>query len=458
MSLRGKMMKDIKKIVNKFIAYADKYLELNKNDEIFVKNRVLEILSKSTGEKLTLEERDEIFSTLSLMPSKIQEKFSSLLATDGKAAMDWFYNYCVHNDYVKLSQLNKNPRFNRDGLIITINKAKPEFKNPQKAKQENSVEGGFAECVICRENEGFGLRNKRNLRTVEITLGGEKWFWQFSPYGYFKEHGIAVNCKHIPMHIDKTTFINLMDFVDLFPHYFIGSNAALPRIGGSVLAHDHYQGGREILPMHQATAAYTLYHKDYPDIIAEVVSWNGSVIRLVSKNRNSISALSEIIFNAWINYENVELGIIAKDDEGFHNAISPTLRKTERGYEMHIILRNNVVSKEFPDGVFHAHPQYHMIKKESIGLIEAQGLFILPGRLEKQLNYLEELIKNNIALPKEYAEFKMVYDHVKIMKGDVHEAMQNEIARICNCILKDTAVFKDKKQMVNFLIDLGFNL
>ncbi len=249
-------MREILKKAEELTSYAKENLELDERDEAFVKNRVLEILQGVAGDELSEEETDEVFGVLSLLPSRIDERFAEILKNNGsKAATDWLYNYCVKNEYVKKAKLDKNPRFESNGLIITINKAKPEFRDPKKAKAGNSVEGGFAKCVICRENEGFGARNKRNLRTVSITLGGQPWFWQYSPYGYFHEHGIAVNCEHIPMHVDKATFTRLMDFVDTFPHYFIGCNAPLPRIGGSVLAHDHYQGGGEILPMHKAKAA-----------------------------------------------------------------------------------------------------------------------------------------------------------------------------------------------------------
>ena len=264
-------MENLLKRAEEFTEYAEKFLELNPYNANYVRNQVLEILQRCEGEELSEEEADEVYGILSLMPSEINAKFQSLLKEGGKVATDWFYNYCVRNDYVKKAKLDKNPRFESNGLIITINKAKPEFRDPKKAKAGNSVDGGFAKCVICRENEGYGARNKRTLRTVDITLGGQPWFWQYSPYGYFNEHGIAVNCEHIPMHIDKGTFTRLMDFVDIFPHYFIGCNAVLPRIGGSVLAHDHYQGGGEILPMHKAKAIYTLKHKDYPNAIIEVV-------------------------------------------------------------------------------------------------------------------------------------------------------------------------------------------
>ena len=420
-------MKDLLQRTEELIAYAEEYLELDKGDENYVKNRVLEILQNCEGEDLSEEEADEVYGALSLLPSQVNAKFQSLLKTSGKAATDWLYDYCVHNDYVKKAKLDKNPRFESNGLIITINKAKPEFRDSKKAKAGNTVEGGFAKCVICRENEGLASRNKRTLRTVDITLGGQDWFWQYSPYGYFHEHGIAVNCEHIPMHVDKGTFTRLMDFVDVFPHYFIGCNAALPRIGGSVLAHDHYQGGGEILPMHRAKAAYTLTHKNYPDAVIEVVDWQGTVIRVISKNRKDIEELCESIRAAWVEYDCPELGIIAQDEDGRHNNISPTVVKTERGYEMSVILRSNITSEEYPDGVFHAHPEFHTIKKESIGLIEAQGLFILPGRLESELAEIERIIEEKRELPPEYEAFRLVYDETKAIYGNgnlnVHEAM-----------------------------------
>ena len=209
---------------------------------------------------------DTIMGILSANPADLDDRFLLVEHRDGgMAAMQWFYDYCVANNYVKRAQLDRNPRFDSHGLTVTINLAKPEFKNMKKAAAGNAVSGGYPKCTICHENEGFAGRDKRTLRTLPVTLGGESWFWQFSPYGYFDQHGICVNTDHTPMHVDRDTFGHLLDFVDRFPGYFLGCNAALPRIGGSVLAHDHYQGGGELLPMHKAAtwAAFTL--ADYPD-------------------------------------------------------------------------------------------------------------------------------------------------------------------------------------------------
>ncbi len=451
-------MKDVLKRADELTAYAVENLELDARNQIYLRNRLLEFLQNAEGEELSEEETDEVFGLLSLLPAEINDKFYALFREDAKKATDWFYGYCVKNEYVKKAKLDRNPRFEAGGLIVTINKAKPEFRDPKKAKAGNSVDGGFAKCVICRENEGYGARNKRNLRTVDLTLGGEKWFWQYSPYGYFREHGIAVNCEHIPMHVDRATFTKLMDFADMFPHYFIGCNAPLPRIGGSVLAHDHYQGGGEILPMHRAGAVYTLKRKDHGDAVVEVVDWRGTVIRVVSKNRLTIEEICSEINEKWVNYDDPALGIVHEDADGVHNAVSPTVVKTERGYEMSLILRSNITSERYPDGIFHAHPEFHMIKKESIGLIEAQGLFILPGRLEEQLGELEKIIEAQKPLPAEFADFRLVYDEVKEIGGNVHEAMQTELGRICNRILLNTAVFKEKAQTVEFLKEMGYIL
>lgn len=406
---------------------------------------------------------DAIMGALSLSPKDVEERFHYVLDVAGnRAAMNWFYGYSVKSDYVKKAQLDANPRFESEGLIVTINKAKPEFRDPKKAVSGNSVKGGYPKCVICHENVGYAGRNKGTLRTIDLTLGGQKWFWQFSPYGYFSQHGIAVNYEHIPMHVDRATFTRLMDFVDLFPHYFIGCNAPLERIGGSVLAHDHYQGGGEILPMHKAGAAYTMRSEIYPGVLLEVVDWAGTVLRIVSRSRAAIEEIGDAIRVKWEGYEDRAKGIIPVDEKGRHNAISPTVVKTGRGYEMSIILRSNVTSEIYPDGVFHAHPEYHIIKKESIGLIEAQGLFILPGRLEGELGAIADLIVRGEPLTEEYAAFSMIYDEiVALCAGDysaenVSLAVRRELGSVCRRILENTAVFKDRADTVRFAQELGF--
>lgn len=404
---------------------------------------------------------DAVMGELLLRPIDIEKKFKEIENKFGsKSATEWLYEYSIKGNYVKKARLDRNIRFESDGLIVTINKSKPEFRDPKKAAQGNAVKGGYPRCSICRENEGYAGRDRRTLRTVRLSLDGEDWFWQFSPYGYFYQHGIAVNCEHTPMHTDFSTFTKLMDFVDRFPHYFIGCNAPLARIGGSVLSHDHYQGGGEKLPMHRAKAYAELKLKGYDNAKIEVVDWSGTVIRVVSEKRADIEEISEKIRKAWVDYENKPLGIVPVDENGVHNAISPTVIKSSRGYEMSIILRSNITNEKYPDGIFHAHPEYHMIKKESIGLIEAQGLFILPGRLERELDEVAKCIEKG-CLSEELTQFKLVFDEVNLKlkersTGDLQGAIREVLGEICQKILDNTAVFKDKEQTIKFLKDLGF--
>ena len=411
-----------------------------------------------TPERLT----DSVMGALMLPPEAVEEAFAAHLAVSSEEATKWLYSYSVLSDYVKKEKLDANPRFTADnGLIVTINRAKPEFRDPKKAVSGNSVKGGYPKCTICRENEGFFGRNKRTLRTVTLELGGEQWFWQFSPYGYFHEHGIAVNARHIPMHVDRGTFVKLMQFVDTFPHYFIGCNAALPRIGGSVLAHDHFQGGGEVLPLHTAKISLPLRHPDFPDVEAGVLDWFGTAVRIIGKDAARVADCCEVVRGAWEKYENKALGIIPADADGVHSAVSPTVVKTARGYVMNLILRNNITSGQYPDGVFHAHPEFHVIKKESIGLIEAQGLFILPGRLTEQLAVIEDCLVGGTPLPEDYKEFSMIYAELQAMapsftKETAHEAVKRELASVCERILGNTAVFPTQEETAQFMQKAGF--
>lgn len=408
---------------------------------------------------------DIVMGLLSNRPSELQERFADIEHTaDGMTAMQWFYDYCVANTYVKRAQLEANPRFDSHGLIITINLAKPEFKNMAKAAAGNATSGGYPQCTICHANEGFAGRNKRTLRTIPVTLGGQSWFWQFSPYGYFSQHGICVNTSHTPMHVDRITFEQLLDFVDRFPGYFLGCNAALPRIGGSVLAHDHFQGGGESMPMHHAPAWTTMRLDDYPDVCIEILDWPGTAVRVVAADRNDIVEVSDMIRRAWISYSDPVMGIACRDSDGNRqSALSPSVIKTERGYEMNLIFRNNAVSDEYPDGVFHAHPEYYPIKQEPIGLIEAQGLFILPGRLVDQLGVIEDALAKGNDLPECVGEFTLEWAELTAAlagtrdRQAIRAAIREELGSVCERILHNTAVFKTKEQTRRFLTDLGCN-
>lgn len=475
--------------VDKLIGYARAKLALEKRNEFTARNAVLEALGVSAyresgakyadesvevllSELFAAAERegypvedeegteDAIMGALILSPKETDENFTVRMRLASGRATDWFYQYSVNSNYVKKAKLDKNPRFTaKNGLVVTINTAKPEFRDPKKAASGNATASGYPLCSICRENEGYAGRNKRTLRTVSLKLNGENWFWQYSPYGYFYQHGIAVNCTHTPMHVDKAAFLKLMEFVDLFPQYFIGCNAALPRIGGSVLAHDHYQGGGERLPLFESKTAISMRHNGFPEVQVGVLDWFGTAVRLTGKNREALAALADYLRAGWERYEDKSRGLVPVDEEGRHSAVSPTVVKTEEGYELNLILRNNSVSEEFPDGIFHAHPEFHFIKKESIGLIEAQGLFILPGRLVGQLQTIKECLIAKKPLPAEMSDFKLFIDEIgggDFTEESAEEAIRGELASICERILRNTAVFETPVQTAEFLKEIGF--
>ncbi|MCI1983615.1 MAG: galactose-1-phosphate uridylyltransferase [Bifidobacteriaceae bacterium] len=490
----GTPLGEVYKCLDALIGFAHSHLDLDPRDIDITRNRILGLFSLDSYtptniesvdadiDKLLSEFRksavasglfpadegpiydDVIMGLLTANPSAVQDKFSSIEHEDtGMAAMDWLYRYCVDNTYVKKSTLDKNPRFNSHGLVITINLAKPEFKNMKKAAAGNSLSGGYPQCTICHENEGFSNRNKRTLRTIPLTLGHEAWFWQYSPYGYFHQHGICVNERHEPMHVDRSTFEHLLDFVDQFPKYFLGCNAALPRIGGSVLAHDHYQGGGEMLPMHKAKAWATYSFIGHPETTVEILDWPGTAVRVVSRRRRDIIEASDAIRKAWIGYDNPDLCINSTDAEGKRqSALSPSAIITERGYEMSLIFRNNAVNKDFPEGIFHAHSEFWPIKQEPIGLIEAQGLFILPGRLIDQLQHIKLALIKGEPLPRTESEFTLEWSELnELLRGSrdpkaIQEAVQEELGSICERILSNTAVFKSKETTSEFLTKIGF--
>ncbi|NMM95144.1 galactose-1-phosphate uridylyltransferase [Bifidobacterium oedipodis] len=434
-------------------------LGLDPRDADWARNQLLQI--EEQGE---LDNGDAVMGVLALRPSALQDRFCNIEAKQGgMPAQQWFYNYCVASGYVKRAQLDANPRFDSHGLVVTINLAKPEFKNMKKAAAGNAVAGGYPKCTICHENEGFAGRGKRTLRTIPVTLGGEPWFWQFSPYGYFDQHGICVNTEHTPMHVDRDTFGHLLDFVDRFPGYFLGCNAALPRIGGSVLAHDHYQGGGEILPMFKAKTWASLRLDSHPDVAVEILDWPGTAVRVVTRDRDELIEVCDIIRAAWVEYGNAEQGIASHDEQGNRqSALSPSVIRTERGYEMSLIFRNNAISDDYPEGVFHAHPEFWPIKQEPIGLIEAQGLFILPGRLIDQLGQIENALAQGAGLPEDVSEFHLVWDEISAKlagnrdRDAIKAAVRDELGSVCYRILENTAVFKRKEQTQEFLQALGF--
>lgn len=485
------------RLIDRLVEFAQKHLELDSHDVAFARNKILgmidcgsyravprikaalpqsgggiveELFEACAALGLCSDDKeafcDAAMDAVMLTPRQINERFGSLCDIDTKLATDWLYNYSTRSDYVKKEKLDNNPRFVNEwfNIVVTINRAKPEFADPKTASKGNAIQGGYPQCTICRENEGFYGRNKRTLRTVDLTLGGQPWFWQYSPYGYFNEHGIAVNCKHTPMHVDGGAFLRLMEFAHKFPHYFIGCNAALPRIGGSVLAHDHYQGGGDILPMHGAKAAARLSFENRDDITVEVLDWGATVIKLSCESPDLMQNACDTIRLAWEAYNDPERGIISVDADGVHNAVSPTVIFDGVRYNMFVILRSNITSEKYPDGVFHAHPEYHAIKKESIGLIEAQGLFILPARLDKQLGTVMWCLYNDLPLPDDMAQFQYFFDECQkrrqpggFTKKYAKATVEFVLVETCSNILKNIAVFETADDTCEFLSNIGFS-
>ena len=406
---------------------------------------------------------DKVMGALSLLPSEINDMFHSL---GGKKATDFLYDYSVKNQYVKKTALERNIRFKsgytRLGLEITINKARPEYASATEAAEGNTPEGGYPECSICAENEGWAKTGKCALRTVQLTLGGKDWFWQYSPYGYLGKHGIAVTRAHEPMRVTDDTETELMDFVDMFPHMFIGCNAALPGAGGSVLSHEHFQGGEEMLPIAKAKAKMRLTYPKYPLADVEVLDWYDSVIRVTSQSRQVMREIASDIRRGWEKFTDVSRGIVAEDGDGRHNAVSMTMRKISNGrYCLDITLRSNICSKKYPDGVFHTHPEFYALKKEPNGLLEAQGLFVLPGRVDEQMTRLCECLVDKKPLPDDMKDYSLLYNEIirgngtEMSKVDASIYIKEEFGSVCERILGNIAVFKTPEETAEFLVGLG---
>lgn len=513
-------MIDGKVLVEKLLVYASFNLDLKERDEFYLRNLLLREfkLTEPYGEKLDLEfikgyeVPDEltkqietyalenqiveegyenlystyIFGLLSPLPSSVNKAFNAIKAKKGaKAATDYLYNLSIKNNYVQKTAIGKNLKWDyKDGdrcLEITINLSKPEKDNKEIAKLLTlpKSKSKYPACMLCRDNEGFmgslTYPARQNLRTVSLALGGEPWFVQYSPYGYYNEHIIAISEKHVPMHIKGDTIDKILDFVDYFPHYMIGSNASLPIIGGSILNHEHFQGGGHLMPMHKAPYLKMLKAKGFKKVKLGIVDWYNSVIRLESKDRNKISELAKKIIFAWENYSDESVGVISETEGVRHNSLSPVARKDGEVYIIDMILRNNLTTSEYPDGVFHAHKEYHNIKKEGIGLIEAMGLFILPGRLKKQLTEVAEILCGNREFNEEELSnpenpMSVHKDMIKTlletgMCEDFESAMTKVIDRVnfvCKNILFNTAVFKKDnegfKAFEKFLSSMGCEL
>lgn len=487
--------------INALVKYALDCNLIDINDKYYVINTILDILNLDefieTDEcpELSLEEilgnflsfavengliddniteKDlfdtRIMSAVTPRPSQVIEKFRSLYETSPENATDYFYKLSCDCDYIRRYRIIKDMKWGYPceygNLDITINLSKPEKDPKAIAAAKNAKQSSYPKCMLCRENTGYrGRMNypaRQTLRTVPVTLNGTESSFQYSPYVYYNEHCIVFNNEHTPMKIDRNAFSKLLDFVSQFPHYFIGSNADLPIVGGSILTHDHFQGGHYTFAMAEARVEKEYVFKGYEDISAGIVNWPMSVIRLNCKDKEKLVALSDKILSAWREYTDEDAFIFAETDGEKHNTITPIARKRGDNFEMDLVLRNNITTEEHPLGVYHPHSELHHIKKENIGLIEVMGLAVLPSRLKKELALLEESLVNGenvkenpeIAIHGDWAEeIKSKYDSVTA--ENVHEIILQETGLVFKTVLEHAGVYKvteeGRKAFVKFL-------
>ena len=411
----------------------------------------------------TVTERDlldtKIMNCLMPRPSEVIKVYNTYYVNDPKLATDYFYQLSIASNYIRKARTDKNIIWQTPTeygeLDVTINMSKPEKDPKEIAKAKLVQSSSYPKCLLCKENEGFfGNMNhpaRQTHRLIPMNFSQEDWFLQYSPYTYYNEHCIVLNAKHTPMSIRRKTFENLLGFVEVLPHYFVGSNADLPIVGGSILSHDHYQGGHYHFAMEKAKVVEKYSLNNYPEIEIGRVKWPMSVLRLRSKNTEQLIDCASHILEVWKGYGDESVDIIAMSDKESHNTITPIARIAEGVYELDLVLRNNRTSDEHPMGIFHPHAELHNIKKENIGLIEVMGLAVLPARLESEMNALKPyLIKretdlSNLAeLVKHQEWIKNIYaKHENITEENVENIIHETIGETFKEVLCHAGVFKD---------------
>ena len=399
------------------------------------------------------EEISFLFGMVTPLPSKVAETFESLRKEDPEKATEYLFSLAVYSDYVKKSAVEANIHFDYMAswgreIEVSINLSKPEKKNSDIAKLLSAPKvREYPACALCYENLGYYGDDKHadrsNLRFVEVDIEGKPWYLQFSPYGYFKRHCILFAREHTPMKINGEIFRALLGFVDLFPHYFIGSNSDLPIVGGSILNHEHFQGGEHLLPI--TKAAMRKRYVEQGSLTVDLVDFPVSTLLVRSPKKEELLQAAEKILATWRCYNDPENEILAESDGKIHNTITLICRKVEGVYYMYMLLRNNRCDKRYPDGIFHAHPDKFHIKSEGIGLIEAGGLFILPARLKRQGAEVLECVKSGWTLEeakKRYEDIVPFWGMVEEMRA-TGESLEDYLGNVCQNILKDVAVFKE---------------
>ena len=482
-------MIDINKAINRILNYAILNNFISKRDKVFCANRLIEYLNIDSiifedtcdssnidsilgefrlwgsengfienGNKDMLDNFDtEIISRVIPFPSIIEDKFFRLYKESPVKATNFFYDFSIKTNYIRMNRIKKDIRWLHGSkygkMEISINLSKPE-KDPRAIAKDIFIKNNtYPLCYICKENEGYeGSLNhpaRGNHRMINLKLNDEDWYFQYSPYVYYNEHAIVLKDSHEPMRITKETFVRLVDFVKLFPHYFIGSNADLPIVGGSILNHDHFQGGNHTFPIE---VAQEYNHIGFINgIEACLLKWPLSVIRLRGSSDRELIETAYKIYRLWKDYENKELNIIAGTDGVEHNTVTPIVRMNKNKFEMDLVLRNNRTSQVRPFGIFHPRQEYHHIKKENIGLIEAMGLAVLPSRLKRELEQIEKiLIEEKIDALKEDGKLKKHYLWVldiaskkQINEKNIEMILKEEIGSLFVKILEDCGVFKN---------------
>ena len=468
------------------VNYAERVGLITEDDRNWAVNRVLEVLQLDTVQEVPAADaplhvilealtenavkrgicddnqvaRDlfdtKIMGVLTPAPREVRAKFRQLYSEDPVKATDWFYKFSQDTNYIRRDRIAKDMKWTYPSeygdLDITINLSKPE-KDPRAiAAAKLAPQGGYPKCALCGENEGYAGRMnhpaRQNHRIIPVTINNSQWYMQYSPYVYYNEHCIVLNSKHTPMRIERATFDKLLDFVSQMPHYFVGSNADLPIVGGSILSHDHFQGGHYHFAMEKAPVEKKISFKGFDDVSAGIVKWPMSVIRLRSADRTRLADLAEKILAAWRGYSDPKAFIYSETEGEPHNTITPIARRREGDYELDLVLRNNITTEEHPLGVFHPHAKLHHIKKENIGLIEVMGLAVLPSRLKKELADLETAILAGADLRADEVLGKHA-DWVDELKtrhtftaDNIHEILLQEVGAVFTEVLEDAGVYK----------------
>ena len=411
----------------------------------------------------TETERDlldtKLMGVLTPRPSDVICDFKNHYDNSPVEATNYFYDLGISSNYIRSSRTAKNicwkTKTEYGELDITINVSKPE-KDPRDIAKAKTIKAtGYPKCLLCRENEGFyghhGHPARQNIRLIPLDLNKKEWFLQYSPYSYYNEHCIVLGREHVPMLISRETFENLMEFITKFPHYFVGSNADLPIVGGSILSHDHYQGGRYIFAMDNAP--FEKIYKSENNFTVGRIKWPMSAIRINSDNPEKIVALANKILEAWREWSDENVGILAYSDGEAHNTITPIARRKNLNYELDLVLRNNRTSDEHPLGIFHPHSEVHHIKKENIGLIEVMGLAVLPARLKSALERISQSWLENLNdLPEDLKIHEKWYREIREKHQDIHDkeiiknTLRDEVGHVFAQVLNDSGVFKRNNQ------------